>query len=70
MTMFRLRFYADLERHHPASPSRVPPDSFATAEEAEAVAQQLLPELRARYGPLAGYAVVASNGRPVTPSKR
>lgn len=70
MTMFRLRFYADLSRHHAASPSRVPPDSFATAEEAEAVAQELLPELRSRYGPLAGYAVIASNGRQVVPAKR
>lgn len=70
MTTFRLRLYADVSRHHAANESRVPPDEFATAEEAEAVAQELMPELRERYGPLAGYAVVSSNGRTLQPHKR
>jgi hypothetical protein len=60
MTRFRLRFYADVDLRHETRPSRFRNVTFETAEEAETAARQAMPDIRSRFGPLAGYAVVAT----------
>jgi hypothetical protein len=68
MMRFRLRFYADVDLRHETRPSRFRNVTFETAEAAETAAQQAMPDIRSRFGPLAGYAVIPTVAEASGPS--